>query len=622
MLFSAREWRAVAFAFIRALKRWCAFGLRLIGAAILLLGFASPLRAELVTYVTTDPNSAQNQPPATGGNGWLPTGVSARGTSVPAGQTVWLACKNVYNADQTKVWEVKLTSTGAPGDVSDTNLPSTEQVGFDASGGRIAGQGRFSFFNAITGVRGFRLWFKPQPAWERLALKNTTQHPIDFIIQTSASCHKSVVTSNTFRVPSCNFGAVGPGIMLTNQFIKDIFIFPQTIPIQPAIPPTFSAPSNSGNWTGTFVSVDPDGTNRPLGGIHFSSDGIGLDPSNSCGFSFAMQGPAADLQYTMYAYDDVMQEFQEFDIDLRPSLSLSLSNGSLVLPFGSTLGLNYTLQTSTDLFNWFPLQPFSGTGGSNIDFLPLDGSISFYRLQCYVSTAPVLSAISAMSLSNGMDLIFNESVSGSTALNPGNYFVGSGTGPLMIQNVTQPRSNDVHLRFNSPLLPGTNYTLGVMRVGDLVSNVMTPTSLQFTPVTPQTPCPGGTLIARQTYSECNADGFWHVVEDDYYQCPPGNTVQKVRVADNKTTQPCGSPVPSSIELLYPTAADVSANCPGAVLVGKINILECIHGLWANSVYQLYKCADGTTFLSGPIQNLPVNPPTPCNQSPPPPPPGA
>jgi hypothetical protein len=592
----------------------------------LLFGLPCSLRAELESYVANDKNNAQNEPPAGGGNGWLPVGVGAQGVTVNAGETIWLACRNVYNRSNTKTWDVELTSTGLPGDLSYDNLPSPEQVGFDASGAKIGGQGGFSFNNK-TGVRGFHLWFKPQPAWERIALVNKTQLAITFTVKTSSSCGQSIVSANKLLVQTCYFGAVGPGIMLTNQYITKVLMFPQNIPIDPIVLPTFSAPTNSGNWTGSVVYVDPLGSNAPLGGVQFVSDGLGLDPSQSCGFSFAMQGPAADLQYTMYAYDSVLQEFQDYDLDLRPILDINApanNNNLLGLQFLSVPGLNYTLQLSPDLFNWNPIQTFSGTGGTNFDLEPIIGPFGFFRLSCAPSTPPVLSAINAVTFSNSLTLVFNQALDSSSATNPFNFQIGNINGTIVIQSLSQIRPDTVVLGLGSvQLLPGVNYFLGVMGVSNLAGQVMAPMTLPFTAATLQTPCPGGELIARQAYSECNLDGFWHVVEDDYYLCPPSGSPQAFRVADDKTTQPCGSPqaTPSPVGLLYPTSGDVATTCQSPVLIGKVIIVECVGGLWSDSTYLEYQCLDGTKWLSGPVQNVPANPPTPCSQPPPPPPGG-
>jgi hypothetical protein len=319
----------------------------------------------------------------------------------------------------------------------------------------------------------------------------------------------------------------------------------------------------------------------------------------------------------MYAYDDVLAEFQEYQLDLRPKLIIAASNNAVGLQFDSLLGLNYILQSSTDFLTWQPVQSFPGTGGAINELIPMAGPVGFFRLHCAPSTPPVLSAISAAGSMNSMTLTFNEPVNSSTAMNPANYFVGSQFGGIAVQNVQLVGSRSVALILAQPLMPGGNYFLGVMGVSDLAGNVMASTTSMFNAAALQTPCDGGTLLVRQAYSECNPDGFWHVIEDDYYQCPDGS-VQKFRVADTKTTDPCGKAVPSPVGLLCPTSADVAATCQSSVLIGQVTILECVGGMWSASTYLLYECLGGTKYLSGPVQNVPVNPATPCSQPPPPP----
>ena len=67
----------------------------------------------------------------------------------------------------------------------------------------------------------------------------------------------------------------------------------------------------------------------------------------------------------------------------------------------------------------------------------------------------------------------------------------------------------------------------------------------------ETPCEGGQLLTRLAYSECGPDGFWHVVEDDYYRCPDGVT-RAFRVRDTPTTQPCKAS----------TNTTIGSNAPG------------------------------------------------------------
>jgi hypothetical protein len=588
----------------------------------LLLASSSKLPAQTVLVGTgltpyvmhnPDPTQVDKEPPKGGGGGWDPVG--ANGLTLQPHEIVALAVRNVYNSDRIKTCKIMLGKKGdGKGKSLKDNIGKSSPVGFNDDGSQTRGIIRNEPYIPRDTVI---IEFNPQPAWERINLENKTDAPITFPVEVETKCVKNQVRSNTYK-SKCSFGAAGA--MITNQPTTKVLVFPRNIAVDPSVPPTFSAPPDSGNWSATPVYSDPDGTNRPLGGMLYWTDGPGLSPGEECQFNFTMQGPVADLQYSMYAYDSVAQEFQEYELDLHPTLSITASNNSVGLQFDSVLGLNYILQSSTDLQAWQPLQMFTGAGGIINTSSPMNGPVGFFRLQCVPSpiTAPTLSTVGAVASGNFITLSFSEPVDAITATDPLNYFLGDNMGPIPILNVSEVWSRAVTLTLPTPLIPGDNLFLGVQGVSDLNGGVITPVTFQFAATTLQTPCPGGTLLAQQAYSECNSDGFWHVVEDDWYVCPGAGT-RRFRVADTKTTQRCGpgQTAPSPAGLLYPTAADVATTCQSPVYIGQVQIRECVGGLWSLSTYLKYECLDGTIYLSGPVQNVPMNPPTPCTQPPPP-----
>jgi len=162
------------------------------------------------------------------------------------------------------------------------------------------------------------------------------------------------------------------------------------------------------------------------------------------------------------------------------------------------------------------------------------------------------------------------------------------------------------------------YGLLVTGVADMAGNVIAPATYPFGAATLATPCSGGTLLDRQTYSVCSSDGFWHVVEDDWYSCPPSGGVESFRVADTTTTQPCSSSQtpPNPVGLLYATDADVVTTCQSYTEIGPVNVCTCVGGSWSASSYLQCQCQDGALYLSGPIQTVPMTPTTACGATPP------
>jgi hypothetical protein len=604
-----------------------------LSALLALLAFADVSRAELTVYETDNKGDSQNQPPKdpNGGNGWLPAtdsdgvSVSRRGIDLDPGKTIWLACNNNLDHGVYKRWTLTLTSTGEDAELDDQHLGLVQQSGYDEKNSPV-----FSWnatgIDPLTHARKLYLCFRPQPAWERVALKNIGTTAIGFTIESTTTCNDFQVAANTLEVPTCLFGAVGPGVMVANQLINTVMVFPQTVALNPATPPTFSAPASSGQWTASAVYEDPNGNFAPLGGVLYTCNGPGLAPGQPCSFTFAMQGPAADMQYKMYAYDSVLQEFQDFNWDLRPWLNIAPSNNSIGLQFGTVLGETYTVLSSPDLHTWQPIHSFAGTGDVINWQTPMNGGTGFFRVSCLPSpiptNRPAVIGISGPASSSGISITFSEPVDSLTAVNPANYFLVGGSHTIPIQGVSPLGSRAVQLSLASPLMTGTNYILGVSGVADPAGHVMLSATFPFLAVSLQTPCPGGELLSKQTYSECNADGFWHVVEDDYYLCPPNGAMQKFRVADTATTQHCGptQTPPNPVGLFFPTDADVVTTCQSPVFLGQVSVCECLGGLWSVDTYLQYQCLDGTIYMSGPVLSVPMNPPTPCNQPPPPAPP--
>ncbi len=136
----------------------------------------------------------------------------------------------------------------------------------------------------------------------------------------------------------------------------------------------------------------------------------------------------------------------------------------------------------------------------------------------------------------------------------------------------------------------------------------TPTATATTAPTPakfskalETPC-GGKLSVSHAYSECGPDGFWHVVQDDYYNCPP---VTAFRVADTPTTQACKptsgavAAAPNPIGNGYKDFhKDTSCQSPKP-LGRTITISVCENGYWVNLTYKLYECLDKSLALTEP-----------------------
>ncbi len=131
-------------------------------------------------YSTTDPGNAK--PPA---SPWVAINPNQSPGSIGAGSSMWFADTNVYVPGNEKVYTLKLFGTGSS---PFTALKDTNATGYLPGG--------FAYAALTTGrdVSGtpavFTAHFRPQPAWEKIQIKNTggSSVAIDSVSGTS-DCH-------------------------------------------------------------------------------------------------------------------------------------------------------------------------------------------------------------------------------------------------------------------------------------------------------------------------------------------------------------------------------------------------------------------------------------------------
>jgi hypothetical protein len=627
------------------LRRPIALLLTLLSLSSLSTAFAGD--NDNTTYV--DPNVPKpGNPPISsppGSPGWTPVaGASpikgnppiSKPVSVPAGGSILLACMNKEKVVEFKHWTLTLLSLDS--DPSDVQKLTATGEGFTSQGDSsspvekknsdgISGWVRPD--KKETGPIGtdrmrfqFDIW--PQPKWEWAVISNPTASAINFkVVQDKNTCDDQNLIAmaipgmpNDSAVAMVDNGMFSFAGSADPEAVVEFAYLSQDQDMDTTIPPSWNMPVDSGFWAASYAS-EYNGIPAPHGAVVFTCvSGPGLQAGEMYTVSF----PNPGMSYQKIAFDTIGQEFQEYDIDLRRPLSIASSNNSVALGFNSMLGYNYTVQTTPNLLGtWQPLQLLPGTGNFMSCQEPMVGNAGFFRLACQptppVINPPTVIGIGAPANSNALTITFSAPVDPMTATDPNNYFTGGPFGPILIDNISPLGSRAVVLTLGSPLITSSNYFLGVRGVADRNGNVMNPATFPFMAAALQTPCPGGTLLARQTYSVCEPDGFWHVVEDDWYDCPP---VTKFRVADTKTDQPCNSAQtpPNPVGLLYCTSADVVSTCQGYNTAGPITVCTGLGGLWQASSYIQDQCMDGTLYLDGPIETVPMNPPTSCGATPP------
>ena len=190
---------------------------------------------------------------------------------------------------------------------------------------------------------------------------NQNNHAIHLTIKAWSACMSNRPRFTTLTSSNVNFGAVGAGVMQTNQRIRQVWVFPKTVPVNPGVQPQFWAPPVTGPWNFQFLQTDPNGGTHPLG-VKWVTSGTGLAPDQACSFSFDMQGQQADWAYTMYAFDETTGAYQEYNLNLLPDLSIGPDINGVALQFDSVSGMMHALETSQDLSTWQPFQSLMGNG--------------------------------------------------------------------------------------------------------------------------------------------------------------------------------------------------------------------------------------------------------------------
>lgn len=122
---------------------------------------------------------------------------------------------------------------------------------------------------------------------------------------------------------------------------------------------------------------------------------------------------------------------------------------------------------------------------------------------------------------------------------------------------------------------------------------------QQQPQATDVPC-DAPVVALHAYSQCNADGHWHVVTDGLSSCPP-DRIGRERLTDTKTSQSCREDAGPPLSLAQ-QAALVEAKlpplrgdetCRSPVKDQRLITHPCVAGSWEYHARNRYRCLDGT-----------------------------
>jgi hypothetical protein len=333
-------------------------------------------------------------------------GVPAGGIVVPAGSYIFVAMTNTLSLAEQKRVTVTYQTTETKASKFQKGHPDGQGStrGFTNSAGagektddknkQSSGGGNGGSGPGLQKPQVLTYTFPFQPEWERFAMLNPANNADGAITITNLSmtsvCSVDGSFASTFGLHIGGFLAnETPANVTNNEALAAIMVFPPLgvgIVTNPAA--TFSAPLDSGPWQPIIVTNDPDGNAHPQGGWLFLSEGMGLRSGEACDMSFNVQNAVSALDYTMYAYDSLSQEWMYFDLNLQEELSAQPSgNGSIVISWPTNQpALNLYITPNLMAPTWPPVNSsvIQRVGNQFVATVPANGAAAYFRL----STGP------------------------------------------------------------------------------------------------------------------------------------------------------------------------------------------------------------------------------------------
>jgi hypothetical protein len=237
--------------------------------------------------------------------------------------TVWIATSNQYQPNKQKAYNLTLRGTG----VGQLTVESVKA--YDSLGGDID----VSWYSVEPAVGALVVTanIEPQPDWEVVKIsKPGVATNITFKAQGVCQCASVTDDSGSALSVQSAFATASDTVAIT-----EVWMFPIGTDIDINVTPTFSGPPSSGNWTYSFLTVDPFGITRDKG-IKWVSDGVGLQETEGYQMGFSVVGSASRNYWSFGRDENAELAFRHHRGFLRngpvgPSLSLWGVGALLVL---------------------------------------------------------------------------------------------------------------------------------------------------------------------------------------------------------------------------------------------------------------------------------------------------
>ncbi len=286
-------------------------------AAFCLIALAAQSGAQTTWMALSDPGTTA---PGAGAPWGLPGQPGFTALPPNVGDCIWFGKKNVHIATNTKNYTFSFTAGNA------TKFAVQSLTGYvNGAGGPTATPGGVTSVTDNGNQRNVTGKLIPQPDWEVIkfirvaAAQRRTNKGDDgggddgdalSDVTSSSHCSKTTTAATSLTISNALFGALSEDKIR----ITDIQIFADTFAAGRLDSQQFKAPDSSGKWYSELVFSDPDGKERPQGGIRWSTNGPGLEAEEVYGQVFTMEDKA-DSHYSYYALDENSGEYQYFRIE-------------------------------------------------------------------------------------------------------------------------------------------------------------------------------------------------------------------------------------------------------------------------------------------------------------------
>ncbi len=169
----------------------------------------------------------------------------------------------------------------------------------------------------------------PAPDWEVVKIERTqkgSQQITVTITGSSLSCYREILPIGPcVDLDSLSYGAPYDTVRLTQ-----VWVFNDSVPINPQALPTITAPPQSGTWEYELVQVDPGGNPRPIGGVRWYTAGPGIESGQLFSLGFCLIG-TTQHNYSLYLYDAFHDRYEEFVIPVTTGPIPTLTEWGLII---------------------------------------------------------------------------------------------------------------------------------------------------------------------------------------------------------------------------------------------------------------------------------------------------